>query len=132
MEVMGLTENRYSGIQTMNRAMEEYGLSNPIFEDIRGTFVVTFYNKVKYTIEMQVEELSEKEKKLLVFLGMPRSRKEIADFLKVGTVDYAIQTYVRPLMEYGLVEYTIPNQPRSQKQKFFAPSYRNRGTMVIN
>ena len=36
MEVMGLTENRYSGIPTIRRSMQEAGLIEAVFTDIRG------------------------------------------------------------------------------------------------
>ena len=132
MELMQLTENRYSGIPTMIRTMREYGLSNPVFEDRRGSFVVTLYNNTAKSVEDEVNGLSGKEKELLVYLGIPRSRQEIADFLKIGTIDYAIQTYIKPLIERGLVEYTIPQQPRSQKQKFVATSFKERGPVICN
>ena len=45
-EVLGLTENRYSGIPTIRRAMKEAGLKEPIFADERGEFAVTLYNEV--------------------------------------------------------------------------------------
>lgn len=43
LEVLGITENRYSGIPTIRREIKEYNMAPPVFEDMRGTFVVTFY-----------------------------------------------------------------------------------------
>ena len=47
-----------------------------------------------------------------------RSRQEIADFLHVGTVFYAMQRYVRPLLETGQLSMTMPEKPQSSHQRF--------------
>lgn len=93
--------------------MKEAGLKEPVFADDRGTFAVTLYNeRLLPPIEF------EKKGELLQFLETPRSRQEIADYLGIGTVSYAIQTYIKPLVEEGAVKPTIPDKPRSQKQKY--------------
>ncbi len=115
LEVMHLTENRYSGIPTMRRAMKEFGLEAPIFTDERGTFAVTLYNS---SVKLQSDEWNSKEAGLLLFLKTPRSRQEIAEYLGIGTVAYAMQSYINPLIEKGLVQMTMPEKPRSQKQRF--------------
>lgn len=62
--------------------------------------------------------ISEMEKKLLDFLEIPRSRKEIAEYLGIRTISYAIQTYIIPLVDKGLVKMTIPESPRSHSQQY--------------
>ena len=118
LEVLGLTENRYSGIPTIRRAMKEAGLKEPIFADERGEFAVTLYNEVLPYKEQQNTKLREKKEELLQFLQIPRTRKEIADYLGIGTTTYAMQTYISPLVEEGLVRLTIPDKPKSQHQKY--------------
>lgn len=120
LETMNITENRYSGIPTIRRSLKEAGLEEPIFADERGTFVVTMYNRVQNDLQRQDEHstLTDAEKYLLDFLETPKSRQEIAQHLNIGTVSYAIQTYVNPLMEKQLVEMTMPQTPRSPKQRF--------------
>ena len=44
LEMLGVTENRYSGIPTMRRELREYGLREPEFTDNRNEFRVCFYN----------------------------------------------------------------------------------------
>ena len=48
LEMMGDTENRYSGIPTIRSEMKKYGLREPVFEEKRGAFVVTLYNDFVY------------------------------------------------------------------------------------
>lgn len=121
MEVLQLTENRYSGIPTIRRTMNQLGLTDPVFTNSRGTFTVTLYNDSEPAIRPLsfAETSSDKEKELLRFLKKPRTRQEIADHLQIGTVQYAMQAYIRPLIESGKVKMTIPHQPRSQSQKFY-------------
>ena len=43
LEVLKITENRYSGIPTIKRSMQEYNLRQPEFLDERGSFIVKLY-----------------------------------------------------------------------------------------
>ena len=63
---------------------------------------------------------------LLAFCRTPRSRQEIADYLGVRTVFYAMQCYVKPLLASGALTLTIPEKPQSRNQRYvtsgaFAP-----------
>ena len=118
LEVMNITENRYSGIPTIRRVMREYSLPEPVFADQRGTFVVTLYNSAPKMVPDLHTALTEKELKLLQFLTVPRTRQEIADFLGINSVAYAIQTYISPLIEKGYIRMSIPDKPKSHNQHF--------------
>ena len=118
LEVMNITENRYSGIPTIRRLMKDYDLPEPIFEDQRGTFTVIFYNSLRKEIGDPRNDLSDRERDLLQFLETPRSRQEIADFLEIRSVPYAIQAHITPLIRKGLVRMTVPGKPKSHSQRF--------------
>lgn len=115
MEVLGITENRYSGIPTIRKVMAEYGLREPEFLDQRGSFVVKFYAGVK---EVCKTEHDEKVEDLLLFCQTPRTRREIADYLGLTSVTYAIQRHIMPLVEQGLIRMSVPDKPKSQKQRY--------------
>lgn len=119
LEVMGVTENRYSGIPTIRRAMNEYGLREPEFLEERGSFVVRFYKEPEKEA-VQTSEQSEEIKNLILFCKTPRTRREICDFLGLTSVTYAIQRHVMPLVEQGLIQLSIPEKPGSQKQLFYS------------
>lgn len=53
---------------------------------------------------------------LLGFCAVPRSRKEIAEFLGLSTYRKRIQ----PLLASGKLRMTIPELPKVKKQKFVA------------
>lgn len=118
LEVLGVTENRYSGIPTMRRTMKEYQLPAPEFAEERGTFVVRLYkhkNKYEDTLLRDMDET----KNLLIFCKTPRTRKEIAGFLGLTSTTYAIQKYVNPLIERGLIHLSIPEKPSSSRQLYY-------------
>ena len=121
MEVLRLTENRYSGIPTIRRAMKDFELKEPVFANERGSFSVMLYNNTQPNTELNLfgGMLTDKEEELLRYLKTPRTRQEIADHLGIGTVQYAMTTYIKPLIDKDRVKMTIPERPRSQSQKFY-------------
>ncbi|MCR4643706.1 MAG: putative DNA binding domain-containing protein [Lachnospiraceae bacterium] len=118
LEVLRVTENRYSGIPTIRRAMKEYGLLEPEFLNDRGNFIVRFY-KHRKTIGVDRHEEPESNE-LVQFCKTPRTRSEICEFLGVSSSAYAIRTYIIPLVEKGLIKMSIPDRPRSPKQKYYS------------
>lgn len=112
-------ENRYSGIPTIRREMEAYGLPAPVFENRRNEFVVTLYNRVKLEKEEMQPRRKGPGKDLVEFCRTPRSRKEIADYLGVQTVFYAMKHYVQPLLKEGKLQMTRPDKPKSSSQRFY-------------
>lgn len=111
LEVMGLTENRYSGIPTIRREMQEFKLLPPEFLNERGSFIVKFYKKAK--------EADTKVKDLLAFCVEPKTRKEICTFLGIKSVSYAVKEYINPLLANGSLKLTLPDKPSSSKQKYY-------------
>ena len=76
--------------------MTEYGLPEPKFENRRNEFVVTLFNGVT-TVTTPIEAVQEK-KDLLTFCQTPRTRREIADYLKSGGFIYAEQQYAAAVL----------------------------------
>ena len=118
LEVLKVTENRYSGIPTIRRTMREYQLPQPEFSEERGSFVVKLYKYGEAVDDCEMENAEENE--LLQFCKTPRTRKEICEYLDLNSVTYAIQTYVMPLVEKGLIKMSVPDKPKSPKQLFYS------------
>lgn len=112
------TENRYSGIPTIRREMAEACLPAPVFENRRNEFIVILYNNKAADQSAEEFERERKDKDLLYFCRIPRTRKEITDYLGISTVFYAMQHYVQPLLASGELVMTIPEKPKSRNQKF--------------
>lgn len=118
LEILGITENRYSGIPTIKNEMKKYNLREPEFIDERNFFIVKFYrDPIK---EEKNDNKNDETDKLLVFCKTPRTRKELCDFLGISSISYAMQTKIRPLIEKGLIKQSIPDKPRSSKQLYYS------------
>ncbi len=141
MELLGKTENRYSGIPTIRHAMEQQGLPEPRFVDVRGTFKVTLYHQEEeedadrmfvFHEEPEIYEahtngngpqIKKKvnyrdEKGLIAFCRVPRTRDEVIKFLGVPSAQYALRRYLDPLLKVGAILMSIPDKPRSPKQTY--------------
>ena len=99
--------------------MREYGLPEPRFENRRNEFVVTLFNGTATTVAPQKRERVSEGVDLLDFCRTPRTRQEIADYLGVKTLFYAMSHYIRPLLQDGKLAMTLPETPKSSKQKFY-------------
>lgn len=120
MEVLGETENRYTGIPTMRRELEKARMAEPEFRNDHGTFIVCFQKSAKasYPEPVTVPGGDTPEERLLQFCAVPRTRQEIAKLLGIKSVPYAVTTCVTPLVEKGLLSLSLPAKPRSPKQRY--------------
>ena len=117
LEVMHITENRYSGIPTIRMEMDRYQLEQPEFVDERGSFIVRLYHKTKEKTEaIHTEEAMD----LILFCRTPRTRKEICEYLGLTSVTYAIQKHVLPLIEAGQLKMSLPDKPKSPRQLYYS------------
>lgn len=116
LEVLGETENRYSGIPTVRSAMRDAGLPQPLFENNRGVFKVTLYNSAK----KEVESSSGIEQQILDFCISPKSRLEIEEKFKGEiTIAYLMSKYMKPLIADNKIALTKPESPKSKDQRYY-------------
>lgn len=57
--------------------------------------------------------------RLLAFCRVPRSREEIAEFVGVRTQFYVVAKYIKPLLEDGRLQMTLPDKPKSKNQRYY-------------
>lgn len=120
-EALTDAENRYSGIPTMRKEMAEFRLPEPVFENRRNEFVVTFYNSNENEPINSVATNNSYsiEDKILSFCKEPKTRTEIAAFLGKKTVFYITNRYIMPLVKKGMLQRTIPDKPKSRNQRYY-------------
>lgn len=118
LEVLLDTENRFSGIPTVINEMQSYGLKPAVFESRRGTFKVTLYNQPMDEDSHSLNSLPDPMQKILQFCHVPRSRSEIAEYLGIQTPSYVIAKYIQPLLAMEKLKMTLPQTPKSKKQKY--------------
>lgn len=115
LEILRITENRYSGIPTIRKELEKYNLVEPEFLNERGSFIVKFYKGEKnQTFGTQDDD------RLVQFCKTPKTRGEICEFLGLTSTTYAIQRHVMPLVEKGLIKMSMPEKPKSSKQLYYS------------
>ena len=110
LELLNITENRYSGIPTMRNEFAKAGLPAPIFSAVHGEFKVIMKNGL-YSDEEPADE------SVVEFCSTPRTRAEIVDFIGKSK-NYVMSKIVNPLVKGGKLRMTIPDKPKSPKQRF--------------
>lgn len=121
LEIMSITENRYSGIPTINKELDKMGLQTAKFISENGSFEVIFYNSRKtHVVKKKIKGNAIKEK-ILEFCKTPRSREEIVEYTGLSKY-YAINIMVKDLINEGKIGLTIPEMPKSGKQKYYTIS----------
>lgn len=119
LEVLKITENRYSGIPTIRNEMQANGQPEPIFKNERGEFKVTLLRTAE-----NVSPGHDSDKDLLRFCATPRTRHELTEYLGLSSVTYAMKTYVQPLIDSGEIMLSNPNAPQSRNQLYRAKKCR--------
>ena len=115
LELLNITENRYSGIPTMRIECQKYGLPEPEFQVKRGEFIVTFRNNI-YNVQKTIDKTDIK-KALLDFFFFLRSREELTVFTGKSKY-YTMSKLLKPLLNSGEIVQTIPEKPKSSRQRY--------------
>ena len=110
LELLNITENRYSGIPTMRREFLNAGLPAPNFSVIHGEFKVVMKNGyLNNSVPI--------ENSILDFCEIPRSRAELINFTGKSR-NYVLKQLIAPLVECGKLRLTMPDKPKSSNQKY--------------
>ena len=110
LELLNITENRYSGIPTMRREFLNAGLPAPNFSVIHGEFKVVMRNGY-------LNNSDSIDDSILDFCEIPRSRAELIEFTGKSR-NYVLKQLIAPLVECGKLKLTIPDKPKSSNQKY--------------
>lgn len=110
LELLKVTENRYSGIPTMRNEFANAGLPAPIFSVNHGEFTVIMKNGL-------FNETAPLSDSLIDFCSIPRTRSEIVSFVGKSK-NHVMSQIVTPLLLSGKLKMTMPNKPKSSNQKY--------------
>lgn len=110
LELLKITENRYSGIPTMRREFLNAGLPVPIFSVNHGEFKVIMRNNY-LNGSISVED------SIVEFCTVPRSRAELISFTGKSR-NYVMGKLIAPLVECGKLKLTLPDKPKSSNQRY--------------
>ena len=109
LELLNITENRYSGIPTMRRECLTAGLPAPDFSVKHGEFKVVMRNGY-------LNGSDSIEDSILAFCEIPRSRSELIEF--TGKSRNYVFKLISPLVECGKLKLTMPDKPKSSNQRY--------------
>ena len=85
--------------------------------DLDTTVAIFYLETSSGQVSEQVSEQAS-DQVVLDFCKEEKSIQEIMDFLKMSHRTYFRKTILKPLLEKGLLELTIPDKPTSPKQKY--------------
>ena len=111
MEIIGETENRFSGIPIIRRQMSEFRLPAPVFESRRGSF------KQETSESKNDNSLS---RQILDYCSVWRTRADLKEHFGQLTSSYLMSYFVNPLVAQGKIALRFPEKPRSKKQEYRA------------
>ena len=119
-----------TGLKRIQSLCDEAGCKVE-FKTVQGGFVVCFYRKTEATSlaevdnrvhdEVHVDEYDDTlnvEENILKFCTIARSRAEIIEFCGLKSRAQFATRYLMPLIENNKLAMTIPDKPKSKKQKY--------------
>ncbi len=125
------------GVDRMYREMSEAGLPEPEYRTVEFMVFATLRNHkwvenqveqvdrgqvaeqvTDQVTEQVTDQVTQLQNKLLEFCVVPRTRKEMQDFIGIASRVHFKNHYLGPLLAEGKIRMTIPDKPNSSKQKY--------------
>lgn len=124
--LMGFIENWGRGMERILKGYENHPGKNVVIRADRSSFQVTMdavitLNDIRDQIFTQrSNDMPCVEMRIIAYSDVPggKSTVEIASELGLSSTSYVTRTYLRPMVEAGLLEYTVPGKPTSRNQRY--------------
>jgi len=108
-------------LKNLFKYCKEYSGQDPkLLEDDVFRFILPVTPQATMQATMQDDRL----KAILNFCKEPRSREEIQKYTGIKNRDYFRKEILNPLIRQGLLKLTIPDKPKSPKQKYMSSKER--------
>ena len=131
---IGFTDELGSGMRNSYKYTKIYSGGEPIFTEADVfTTIIPLSEAATAMVgpsidlasrEQDKEQVKEQDKEqvtiqdLIQFCSVPRSRKEMQEFMGlVGRRNFS-EKYIKPLLSAGKIEMTVPDKPNSRNQKY--------------
>ena len=114
---MEAVEHIGSGIRRIKDLCIEYSLEEPIIEVSPHWFTLVFKRPMAGS-ETDQEEKNLHITKLITRLQGEMSREELMRLFDLKDRKYFTIMYIKPALNSGYIEMTVPEKPRSSKQKY--------------
>ncbi len=122
-----LAEGRSTGVPKILRAMRQNGSPEPVFEsdEDRTWFLVRLpaherpANEADRQVTGQVTgQVTDPVEQLVAALTGEMSRAQMQAALQLRHRDHFTTVYLKPALEAGLIEMTLPGKPTSRNQRY--------------
>ena len=123
---IGLADELGSGMRNSYKYTKMYSGGEPIFTEADVfTTIIPLSEAATAMVGPSIELASREQDKeqvtiqdLIQFCSIPRSRKEMQEFMGlVGRRNFS-EKYIKPLLIAGKIEMTVPDKPNSRNQKY--------------
>ena len=114
---MEAVEHIGSGIRRIRDLCEEYGIEEPLIE-ISPHWFSTVFKRPMVNAGADQEETTPHVTKLITTLKGAMSREELMSLFSLKDRKYFMTMYIKPALNAGYIEMTVPEKPRSSKQKY--------------
>ena len=113
-------ERMGTGTLDMIRRCQDAGLSEPEFTDSGGFKITIWRGKLPEKIKVQPELLRGdlKSKVLNLLADSPMPKSELSKKLGYQVLPGQLNKVFRDLLADGMIEYTLPDKPRSPRQQY--------------
>ena len=117
---LGLIEKYGSGIRRVITMCQEEGMEIPKISQMSNGVNVTFIAKEKATHQDTPQALNENIQNLYNKLidGKEYSREELMNILNLSDRKYVQDSYIKPLIDLGLLILKYPDKPKHPKQRY--------------
>jgi ATP-dependent DNA helicase RecG len=121
MQRMNLVEKVGSGLKRIRDMCIAYPCASPEIEADQDWYKIVFYRPGAKAIPEVTPDVTPEvtpEVRLLKVVTGEMTRQELQSLLGLKDDEHFRKTYLLPALEAGLIEMTIPDKPRSSKQKY--------------
>ncbi len=117
---LGLMEEWGSGYKRIYDFCIENGYPVPEWQEVGPTLRVTIYPhpEAKEIAPHVTPHVTPHVKRLLNVCAEPTNREQLQISLGVKDRKYFYEAYLNPALKSGLIEYTIPDKPKSKLQQY--------------
>ena len=129
---IGLADELGSGVRNVNKYMKIYSGKKPQF--IEGNIfklVLPLVSKTSSQLssllsdqhgDQHGDQHSDKDmsKRIVELCIHAKSKKELCDYFGYSDLTYFTRKYLNPLITEGILNFTVPDKPRSKNQKYIS------------
>lgn len=120
----GFIESWGRGVEKICSACQKDGVPQPVYTINPGDIMIEFTAPEDRVIRSGSDQVSDQDtdqdvpKMILAYCSEARSKREICEHLGFSNLTYFTRTYLKPLIENGMLKMTLPDKPNSKHQRY--------------